>query len=159
MAYLIIAFVVIMAISPIFWMRPSPRQKQLERLRDYAVKQGLDVSIAKLPEKLRYRHDFDMMTCYSKYHPRGAKQQNVLRKKWFISMEKGFDWVSRPDLEYQQQLQEITADLPESCSYVEAEQLFVAVYWREKGDSSTVDQVTEVIEKIMLIQSQNNREQ
>jgi hypothetical protein len=74
-------------------------------------------------------------------------------------MEKGFDWVSRPDLEYQQQLQEITADLPESCSYVEAEQLFVAVYWREKGDSSTVDQVTEVIEKIMLIQSQNNREQ
>ncbi|WP_237442680.1 hypothetical protein [Sinobacterium norvegicum] len=117
------------------------------------------MSIRKLPQKLRYRHDFDMMSCYSKYHPRGAKQQEVVRKKWFISLEKGFDWVSRPDLEYQQQLQNITDSLPDSCSYVEAEQLFVAVYWREKGDSSTVDQVAEVIEKIMLIQSQKYREQ
>ncbi|MFY0990726.1 preprotein translocase subunit YajC [Halomonas sp. C05BenzN] len=45
MAWLIILFVLMLVISPVMWLRPSPRQQRVARLRNEAMKTGLSVKL------------------------------------------------------------------------------------------------------------------
>ncbi len=154
MVYIVIILVIIMLISPIAWMRPSPRQKQLVRLRECAGKQHLQVSIRRLSDKLQRRHDSPNMACYLKHHAR-AKANNVKqRPKWFVSVVGEFEWISRKDCARASQLKQICSHLPDGCCYLEAEQDFVGVYWLEKGDEDRVDKIAKVINDVMQLQNQ-----
>lgn len=49
MVWLIIAVILIVAIGPIMWLRPSARERRLARLRQRAYQQGMRVELRRLP--------------------------------------------------------------------------------------------------------------
>lgn len=46
----IIAFTIALVVGPLMWLRPTPRDRQLERLRGHARRRGLNVSIREIPD-------------------------------------------------------------------------------------------------------------
>ncbi|ROS00313.1 hypothetical protein EDC56_2959 [Sinobacterium caligoides] len=156
MAYIVIILVIIMAISPVIWMRPSPRQKQLVRLREHAAKMHMQVSIRTLPPRLQRRHDNPTMTCYLTNHPRNKQADtDKPRPLWYVSVvDAGFEWIGKPDLMIQEALQRLCATLPKGCCYLEAEQGFVGVYWLEQGTEERVDKIASIISEVMKLQNE-----
>ncbi|MCB1845393.1 MAG: hypothetical protein KDI09_20665, partial [Halioglobus sp.] len=55
LTYLLIAFVLLLAVAPLLHFRPSKRQRALARMREYAVLHGLQVEYRKLPTEQRGR--------------------------------------------------------------------------------------------------------
>ncbi|XQU09742.1 preprotein translocase subunit YajC [Halomonas sp. LY9] len=49
MEWLIIIFILMFVITPVMWLKPSPRQKRQMALRSSAAKQGVTVKMAKPP--------------------------------------------------------------------------------------------------------------
>ncbi|MCC5888104.1 MAG: hypothetical protein JJT88_16845 [Gammaproteobacteria bacterium] len=47
---IIIAFTIALVVGPLMWLRPTPRDRQLERLRGHARKRGLNISIREIPD-------------------------------------------------------------------------------------------------------------
>lgn len=49
MAWLIILFILMLMISPVMWIRPSPRQRRVAALRSAAMKEGISVKLERPP--------------------------------------------------------------------------------------------------------------
>nr|WP_240457697.1 hypothetical protein [Halomonas socia] len=49
MNWLLIAFIVALIVSPVMWLKPSPKQKRVARLREHARKAGVRVKLAAPP--------------------------------------------------------------------------------------------------------------
>jgi len=47
---IIIAMTIALVVGPLLWLRPTPRDRQLERLRGHARKRGLNVGIRDIPD-------------------------------------------------------------------------------------------------------------
>ncbi len=47
---IIIAFTIALVVGPLMWLRPTPRDRQLERLRSHARSRGLNISIREIPD-------------------------------------------------------------------------------------------------------------
>lgn len=47
---IIIAFTVALVVGPLMWLRPTPRDRQLERLRGQGRRLGLNISIKEIPD-------------------------------------------------------------------------------------------------------------
>ena len=150
---LLVFGVVALALAPVYWLLPSPRQKQLARLRAYALQVGLRPEQQPMPAVLRHCGYPDSMIKYQWFQSRDDWPADGAQWLAFFDpqTEGGgrFVWLrsgrygAGPD-ELLAALQ--VADFPRGLGAVEADSGGVGFYWHEAGHDSEVDRLYEVLQ-------------
>ena len=144
---LVVIAAISLAAAPIYWLRPSPRQRQLARLREHALKLGLRPELRTPPAALRHAGHGDKLMKYQWHRPEGNWPRH------------GDNWLAAPQGEaggvrtfifppaegYQPGpdalLAELKSTVPESLYAIEAGPSGVGFYWHESGDNNRVDEL------------------
>ncbi len=152
--WIMVIFIVLavsLAIAPIYWMRPSPRQRQLARLRDYALKLGLRPEITTVPAAMQQAGYPAKAMKYQWHRPEGDWPREG--GTWLAllqpanSPEQQFSWPGRGDLAGPDVLLEpLLESPPESLLAIEASPSGLGFYWHEAGDNARVDQLFQLLQ-------------
>jgi hypothetical protein len=143
---LVVIAAISLAVAPIYWMRPSPRQRQLVRLREHALQLGLHPELRATPAGLRHAGCGDKLMKYQWHRPEGSwprhgdnwlavKQGTGETNTFFFAPAEGYQ--SGPDV----LLAELQGPVPESLYAIEADPSGIGFYWHESGDNSRVDEL------------------
>ena len=142
MVWLLIAGVILMLVSPILWMRSSPRQRHIESLREFARSTGMQVILHRRPDA---REDEDRLetVCY-RLPWRGFRPN----KNWVLHRHSQRGWESRFSdwhwfiAEAHEDLAEpllvATTSMPESVSAVLCSASGIGVTWAEREDTEAL---------------------
>ena len=139
MSYLIIVIVVMLVLSPVFWIMPSPAQKRQMQLRQQAMTLGFMVKITDLPQSHRakvrkekveqgvaYRLPWEV----KRKHPQGGE---YLLMRDTAETPSGLD-NSNFSRQMHLLMQDTLLQLPNSVVALEYAAPGLALYWREHGD-------------------------
>lgn len=141
MSYLIILFVVALALAPIMALKPSKQQKHLIKLRDCARQLGLQVQVCEMPQTHRQqvrREDTESGVVYRLLwrHPLAK-----VRQIQFLLLRAETERNTAPE-PVLTALQDCLAQLPEVIAAIEFTHIGVAVYWQEQGDVAEVEAIS-----------------
>lgn len=147
MIYFVIIIVLALVVGPVLWVRPSPRTRQLERLRQYARENGLQVQMRAVPSLNSTEREIDsQIMAYIR------PWKKVERIK---GLPDGF-LLGRPSSEgdwtlYRAKnrlLDDDMVGLPESAKILEVSEEGVILYWRETGNKDRVELLAQTLEKL-----------
>ncbi len=162
-AYLYIAIAILLVISPLVSLLPSPRQKQKMVFRQRAIALGMQVQLASIPTA-RHNHAKENPLNGIAYRlPRNPQQLKELRNhttnvaakvsstnnEWLWFNEK-----SRPGEPMASQLLQCFQEMPSDVAAIELSRTASSIYWREKGTVEDVDQILKLLKNIQSIEMQ-----
>lgn len=149
-----IVFVVIaLFVGPVMLARPSPRDRQLERLRRYAATHGIRVEVVSLPPAARGLHDDLPVARYRLPPPKDAVvsgEPALFRRH----PERGFELLQPVSIAGEALAAALAAEfaaLPETVRVVELDDRGAAVYWRERGDEAGIEALAAQLGRIFGI--------
>ncbi|QJQ93982.1 MULTISPECIES: preprotein translocase subunit YajC [Halomonadaceae] len=137
MNWLIIVFLLMLVISPVMWLKPSPRQKRVARLREAAIRAGIKVRQEKPP---LYK-PLGQMTSYRWRYPsaqpgprfvlvRSAEASEALKE-----YRPGWRWRIEPlrrlPDEVERRLETLLSRLPHDALVIESDQDALTLWWYE----------------------------
>lgn len=145
MTYLLIAFVVALALVPLTHFLPSKRQREIARMREYAAVHGMFVEFRVVPGRDRARvQDRDRAgqdTIYYGKRLPPAKKKGERALAWRRSDE---GWMG---LERSFVAPPVLAGLPAQVLAASVDEASCGVYWRESGSVEDVEQIRQVLEQ------------
>lgn len=140
MEWLLIIFFLLLVAAPVMWLKPSPRQKRVARLRDLAIKAGVEVKLAKSP----LHNDTGTMPSYRfAYPPQRPGPRFVLvreaeasdRLKLFCP---GWRWRIEPlrglPEPAEARLRQLLERLPQDALIIESGREALMLWWHESQD-------------------------
>ena len=145
MVWLLILLCLAVVISPLMWMKNSPRQQSIQRFRDIARKHSLKVSLQRRPEARESENRLNAV-CY--WHPWGA---DIKPKHWVLHRysKRGWpspwqDWhwfQSEASIEWLACVEDVISELPENVSAIVVNSTGIGMFWDEKGEDSTIEKI------------------
>lgn len=167
MIWVVILLILLVAFGPLLWLRPSPRERRLGKLRQQAYREGLRVELRRLPRANPAAEErvtaggraLDLsQECAAYLKPltrrlRMLPAWRLLREGDGMAAFPGwaFEAGARPDHPRLQAalaaVATVVADLPDDVIAVECEPGNVAAYWVE-GPGSTPDRVSGLAAKL-----------
>lgn len=157
MKYLLIAFVIAMVISPVFWLRQSPGQARITAFRNRALQQGLKVQIVPAADAAESERSPDAVRYLRPFMPDPAGHMPVTRAPWILLRDGRRGWESswlgwrwfrtEAPLTLQPAIGECLALLPGSVTALRLDNQGLSVYWPETGK----------IDDVVLLASALNR--
>lgn len=168
MVWIIIAVIFVVAFGPLLWLRPSPRERRLARLRQRAYQCGLRVELRRLPrpdvaaeERVSAGgRERDVRAQYAAYlSPLPARLRHLPRWRLLRHGDGStalpgwsFEPGKRPDHDRLgaalDAVRDVVAALPEDVIAVECEPLSVAAYWLE-GPQTAPDRVDDLAARLV----------
>jgi hypothetical protein len=138
MTYVLILFIVAIALAPLSHFLPSKKQRKLAGLREYAAVNGLFVEFRNLPGTTGQRADGSIIY-YGKRLP-ASRVKAARSLAWrrddagWLPLERG---AATP--------QELTL-LPPEVLAASTDENSCGAYWREAGEVATVEQIRQALE-------------
>ncbi|WP_116364242.1 hypothetical protein [Parahaliea mediterranea] len=149
MTYLIIAFVIAIALAPLSHFVPSKQQRRQARLREAAAVQGLFVEFRDLPRSAApgaagVRAD----SLYYGLRLRPSRGRQRRRGAWL--REETGEWRALADgpghsLQARRAVPQALLEMPESVLAASVDEGSCGIYWREAGDLSTVAEIRRLL--------------
>lgn len=137
MSWLIILFVVALAVSPVMWLKPSPRQRRLAKLRNRATQAGVKVELAEPPLHAAGKQ----MPSYRWRYPQNLPGPHfvLVREEVASSVLKpfrhGWRWRTEPlrglPDDAMQRLDSLLARLPQDAMVLESQRSALVLWWYE----------------------------
>jgi len=134
LAYLLIAFVLFVALAPLSHFVPSKRQRRIARLRERAAMGGLFVEFRKPIEAALRRLDRDQPGEPIYYGKRLPTGNPVLQKAWWVRE----DGLWRP-LDHRIAVPEHLSEMPADVFAASVDSGSCGIYWLEAGEDLEVD--------------------
>ena len=145
MVWLLIILCIAVIVSPLMWMKSSPRQQRIKRFRDMARKHSLKVSLQRRPEARESETRLDAV-CY--WCPWGA---DVKPKHWVLHRYSNRGWQSswqdwhwfkaEASIEWLACVEDVLSVLPENVSAIVVDSTGIGMFWDESGEQSTLEQI------------------
>ncbi|MCR9277421.1 MAG: hypothetical protein NXH85_05560 [Pseudomonadaceae bacterium] len=148
MVWLLIALILVVAFGPLFYLRPSPRDRRLAALRAKAVSEGLVVEISHLEKRNasaeervnsagRERHPKISLALYRQPLTRKLRLLEPLRLQrdgdgrgeiagWHLTGS-----LTPPRSDFFPVMSELLASMPQGVEAFDIDSRFVSVFWRE----------------------------
>lgn len=143
MVWLLIIFCLAVAVSPLMWMKSSPRQQKVMSFRKKARSLAINVSLCRHPDALDSEKRLDA-TYYGL-----AWQKDILNQSWVLHRRNrrgwksdfdGWRWVtSEADEVWHELLSATVNSLPSGVTAIVVNKEGVGVIWDERGDSDLMD--------------------
>lgn len=151
MNYFLVIVGIALVLSPLFWMKPSLRQKQITALRGLAPKLGLRVRLHRRPDAL---DEEKRLECVNYYLPWSAPPTRpwVLHRfstRGWESPWAGWHW--RGDIPPESRfaaIGELLQTLPEDCSALVIDRQGVGAIWQERSDETGLTAIASVLHKL-----------
>jgi hypothetical protein len=140
LTYLLILFVVVLAIAPLTHFLPSKRQRKLAGLREYAAVHGLFVEFRSVPGADRRPRPDGEVIYYGKRLP-ASRAAQVPTAAWQRT-EQGWRGVGTHI-----PAPAILQGLPSQILAASVDPASCGVYWTESGAEETVEQIKQVLEQ------------
>jgi hypothetical protein len=141
--YLLILFIIAVALAPLSHFMPSKRQRQQARMREAAAVNGLFVEFRSLPGSASGRQpagaDSGRVIYYGKRLPASVKERP--RRAAWIRDESGWRPLQAGDLP-----PVLLQDLPGSVAAASIDEGSCGVYWQEEGGEDEVKVIVGVLE-------------
>lgn len=161
-ANLIVLFAILTVAGAFMWLKPSPHDRHLTRLRSAAISEGLKLYSLKVPDTSvegRIGEKHELRTVYRLPHgfaKDGAPSFTVLRTTGVASafLPDGWIWADdkRPSDALKQRLVSFLNDLPEQYDLVDGQPDGVGLGWDER-DANQLPAVRERLERLVTILS------
>lgn len=152
MTWLLIIGVMGLAISPLLWMRSSPRQKHLESLRRYARTQGVQVILHKRPEARDSETRLEAMCYRLPWRDVSVPQDWVLhrysQRGWAAPIEGWFWFRGEPSIDSEELLAEFVCELPDSATAIICSAAGIGLIWRELESLETLERLCALLVKL-----------
>ena len=142
MTYLLIIFVVLVALAPLSHFVPSKRQRELAGLREHAAVNGLFVEFRELPGGARHAAS-DNATGTTIYYGRRLPPSRQKAARPLAWRRDGAQWRC---LDRSVETPQALAALPPEVLAASADEHSCGVYWQETGGVEVVDQIRQVLE-------------
>jgi hypothetical protein len=142
--YLLIIFIIALALAPLSHFVPSKRQRRIAHLREYAAVNGLFVEFRTLPDKAGRAAKSaalpggDIIYYGKRLRPRRGSP--VERGSW-ICDDEGWRGLDRRTPVPASLLQ-----LPDGILAASVEEASCGIYWQESGSEACVEQIKQVLE-------------
>ena len=142
MTYLLIIFVIALALAPLSHFVPSKRQREIARLREYAAVHGLFVEFRGLPGQApgRPRESAGNQTIYYGRRLPASRQKSASSQAW---LREGEAWRA---LERSTGIPAALRELPPQVLAASADEHSCGAYWRETGGVEVVEQIRQALE-------------
>lgn len=140
LTYLLIIFVIALALAPLAHFLPSKRQRDIARMREYAAVHGLFVEFRNLPATGNVPASSRDVIYYGKRLP-NKRASPVETAAWLRSQE-GWRSVGRR-LPVPAPVQELSPDIIAAS----VDQSSCGVYWTESAGEAGVEQIRQVLER------------
>ena len=144
MTYLLIIFILAVALAPLSHFVPSKRQRRIARMREYAAVHGMFVEFRDLPGAGDRRgrtagpSGGDIIYYGKRMPPR--RGEAVTPGRWLVDQE---GWRS---LDRRTAVPPELRELPTAVLAASVDGSSCGVYWREAGDEAQVEQIRGVLE-------------
>lgn len=142
MIWLLIFFCLAVALSPLMWMKSSPRQQQVMASRAMARSLGINVNICRQPDANESDKRLDAIFYWLPWQKDRINQTWVLQRRTRRGWESLFDgwrWVnSQADLSWQETIEIIIQDLPTGITAIIANKEGIGMVWDERGDDDLI---------------------
>jgi hypothetical protein len=152
MIWLLILFCLAVAVSPLLWMKSSPRQLQITQFRKLARELGINVNLHKRPEARESEKRLDCMFYWLPWRDsRGVKPWVLHRhsNRGWQSNFQGWRWVDdQADILWATMLAETLNRLPSGATAIIVTRAGVGVIWDERGETPTVHQICDCVEQL-----------
>jgi hypothetical protein len=140
MKYLLIVFVIFLALAPLSHFVPSKRQRKVARLREYAAVHGLFVEFRHLPGSSREgspaRGAGQQIIYYGKRLPPARHGQGAPHAAWLYD-EQGWHGIT----DGARAVPAIVEQLPPAMLAASVDDASCGIYWREDGDEELVEKI------------------
>ena len=144
MSYLIIIFVIALALAPLSHFVPSKAQRRVARLRQYAALKGLFVEFRDPPASGGNRRAVAAPRTHAHtiyYGKRvGASGRGPDKQIAWLHREEGWCGQSRGE-----PVPDPLSELPDSILAASADWDSCGVYWQESGEEAEIDQICKVL--------------
>ena len=152
MVWLLIIFCLAVVMSPLLWMKSSPRQRQIAQCREVARSLALNVSLHRRPDARDSEQRLDMIFYWLRWKQAVELKPWVLhrfsRRGWESSYQ-GWRWISgQASLEWEQSIALAVSSLPSGVSAILVNGSGVGVLWDERGDAVAVHKIHNCIETL-----------
>ncbi|WP_372613459.1 preprotein translocase subunit YajC [Halomonas sp.] len=140
MEWLIIVFVLMLVVSPVMWIRPSPKQQRVAALRRDAMKTGLSVKLEKPP----LHGEQTAMPVYRWHYPQQRPGPDFVLVRDTHAAETlkplahGWRWRQEPlrplPLDVEERLKRLLSRLPLDALVIESNRHALSLWWWESQD-------------------------
>ncbi len=160
MTWLLILFGIAVVVSPLMWLRQSPRQTLITELRRTANSMGLQVSLHRRPDARDNETRLECV-CY-----RLAWLDGSCRQCWVLHRHSERGWqpssavlstagwlwtVAEASTQWMATLEKTTAELPAGVSAIIANKAGIGVIWNERNDVADLEKVAHNLKKLQEI--------
>tara|TARA_R110002124_G_scaffold50103_3_gene146155 strand:- start:138 stop:584 length:447 start_codon:yes stop_codon:yes gene_type:complete len=140
LTYLLIFFVIALAIAPLTHFIPSKRQRTVAGLREYAAVHGLFVEFRHAPSRGAVPTTVRDVLYYGKRFP-GSRSDTVESASWSRDPQGWRSVGTRRPVPLP--LEELSVDVIAAS----VDQFSCGVYWREAGGEEAVEQIRQTLER------------
>ena len=152
MAWLTVLFIMLMAVSPIFWMRNTPDQNRLEKVRARARSNGISIVLHKRPDA-REKETRLAVVCYKlPWRTISPKNNWVLHrnsKRGWKSDITGWQWSSGDAIKLRGTDGEAVIDtMPDTVTAVILDRQGVGLIWNEVEGEEMVPLILEKLQSL-----------
>ena len=152
MIWLLIIFCLAVALSPLMWMKASPRQQQVTVLRAKARSLSINVNICRQPDAIDSETRLDAILYWLSWQKDTVNQVWVLQRQTRRGWESSFDgwrWVNnQAHPSWEQIIELIIQDLPAGISAIVANKEGIGMVWDERGDEDFIDDLHQNLIKL-----------
>jgi len=139
LTYLLIIFVIAMALAPLAHFLPSKRTREVARMREYAAVHGLFVEFRELPGNSGARGPTRDLIYYGKRLP-NTRASPVESAVWVRTQE---NWCS---VGRRLHVPAVLQELPPEMIAASVDQSSCGVYWTESTGEAGVEQICQILE-------------
>lgn len=151
MTYLLIVLVLAIIVSPMLWLRQTPRQKLITAMRQQAAKGGLQVRLVRPPDAREGEGRLEFV-CYTlPWLPKTKPSGLVRAEQWLLlkgsrrgdpSPWPNWTWLGRePDPQLNLEIGAALGLLPESVGALEVSAAGLSVHWQERGEVEDIERI------------------
>ena len=140
MKYLLVIFVIALALAPLVQFLPNKRQRKIARMREYAAVQGLFVEFRDMPGLNVAPKSPVGVIYYGKRLPT-SRSRSVAIGAWVL-LGDGWRKVSGS-----KQITPLLEELPIEILAASVDEFSCGVYWTESAEEGAVEQIKQVLEQ------------
>ena len=149
MSWLLIIFCLAVAVSPLLWMKSSPRQQQITKFRNVARELGINTNLYKRPEARESETRLQCMYYWLPWCDRKKVQPWILHRfsnRGWQSEFQNWRWVdNKATASWSTIIDDTLNTLPSGVTAIIVNSAGVGLIWDERGDLSVVHQICESV--------------